>query len=326
MSGFVDIVIVNWNSGAWLKTCLASIVEHGGSALGAIVVIDNGSTDGSADLDFAPLDVQIVKTGQNLGFGAACNLGVSRTTAPYILFLNPDAGLLPGTLDQAVAYMERDDAAQVGACGVQLIGSNGDVQRHCARFPTWQTFVGGSFGLTEWLPGRFPPLLMLEFDHLSERDVDHVIGAFYLVRRSLFQELKGFDQRFFVYLEDLDLSRRIRDRGLRIHYLPQAKAFHKGGGTSEKVKSTRLFYSLRSRLAYADKHFTRSAACAVLAATLIVEPISRLTRAILRLSPTEFVDTCRGFAMLYRDIAKSPPLSRSAVATGASSELRDRVS
>jgi len=140
---------------------------------------------------------------------------------------------------------------------------------------------------------------MAEWPHDITRDVDHVIGAFFLVRRSLFESLGRFDERFFVYLEDLDFSYRARQAGWRSVYLANAQAFHAGGGTSHQVKARRLFYSLRSRLLYAAKHFSKSGAALVFLATLLLEPLSRSAWALMRRSLPSLKETWQGYGMLW---------------------------
>lgn len=301
MQAKVHIVIVNWNAGDWLRRCVASIADHGSGLVDRTVVVDNGSTDGSLEFGACSSPPDLVATGANLGFARASNLGARGAAAPYLLFLNPDAALGEDTLRRALAFMEGPGATGVAACGVRLVDENGATQRHCARFPGPRTFVGRAMGLGGLFPRLFPPLFMEDFDHLESRRVDHVIGAFYLVRRELFESLGGFDERFFVYLEDLDLSLRVHEAGWQVHYLAEATAFHKGGGTSDQVKARRLYYSLRSRILYVFKHFRRRHAWTVALATLLIEPLPRLIRALARLSPREAGDTLRAFFWLWRD-------------------------
>ena len=138
----------------------------------------------------------------------------------------------------------------------------------------------------------------------QSRPVDHVIGAFYLIRRPLFEQLGGFDERFFVYLEDLDLSARVHRAGHGIAYLAEAVGLHHGGGTSEQVKPQRLAYALESRIVYAFKHFTTISALAVAIVTLGIEPFPRLLRAIRRRSLTDARETGRGFMLLWRRVLR----------------------
>lgn len=292
-----QVVIVNWNSGPWLELCLTSIAQFGRGAVDRVVVVDNGSVDGSAEVDVAGVSLDLRQTGANLGFAKACNLGAAGATAPYLLFLNPDAALRPEALQSALAFMAGAAGRRTGVCGVRLVGEDGLVQHHTTKHPTPLTL----FNLA---------LLRTPFDHLQSRRVGHVIGAFYLIRTELFERLGGFDERFFVYLEDLDLSVRVAEAGYEVHYLAEAVAFHKGGGTSEQVKAHRLYYSLQSRILYAFKHFSALPAWFVLCATLTVEPVARLVRALARGSASELSHTARGFWMLVRAL---PAILRTAL-------------
>lgn len=309
----VDIIIVNWNAGAQLADCLRSIAEHGGPAVRSVVVVDNGSTDGSADVSVRGLPLEIIKTGQNLGFGRACNLAARQCEAPFLLFLNPDAELHPGAIDGALAYATAR-SQQVGVVGIRLVGRDGIAHRHCARFPDWHSFIGNALGLTRVARRWFPPVTMIEFDHLETRPIEHVMGAFYLIRRDVFEQLGGFDEDFFVYLEDLDLSRRVAKAGWETHYLAEVTAYHKQGGTSEQVRAHRLFYALQSNIIYSFKHLPRTQAYFVTAVTLLVEPVSRLMRAVLRRSKDEFRFTLQGFGMLYRALPKILSIVRKSLA------------
>lgn len=297
-----DIVIVNWNAGDMLLRCVESIRDHGGDRVARTIVVDNGSTDGSDMLDVPGIDLEVIRANANLGFGRACNLGTKAGHAPYVLFLNPDAALMPGTVSTMLDFMERSENAGVGVCGAKLLDESGHVQRHCANLPTPTMLLAAASGIAGLLPSHVPTLHDHAFDHLSSRTVDHVIGACYLIRRSLFEALHGFDERFFVYLEDLDLSARVQKAGYTVQYLAEAVGLHRGGGTSEQVKPQRLAYSLESRIAYAFKHFPRSSATAVAAATLVVEPFPRLARAMAKRSGSEARDTLLGFKLLWRRV------------------------
>jgi GT2 family glycosyltransferase len=150
---------------------------------------------------------------------------------------------------------------------------------------------------------------MDDWDHGSTRDVDHVIGAFYVIRRALFEAMRGFDAgRFFVYLEDLDLSLRVRRAGWRSVFLAEegapARVFHQGGGTSEQVKAHRLSYALHSRIRYGYKHFGWPAATVLLLATLLAEPAARLGLALSRRSWKEAGETVVGYALLWRALLR----------------------
>jgi GT2 family glycosyltransferase len=163
-------------------------------------------------------------------------------------------------------------------------------------------YFGHSLGLGALLPKLFPYHFMREFDHMTSRKVDNVIGAFFFVRRKLFVELGGFDERFFMYFEDIDFARRAAEAGWVSWYLAEAVAVHRGGGTSEQVKAHRLFYSLRSRIFYAFKHFPRNQAWLVTVLTIIVEPGTRMVRSVVRQSFRDSVDLAKGYLMLWREL------------------------
>ncbi len=305
MTPSLDIVIVNWNAGPQLAACLASIEATLRQAftLSRVVVVDNASSDGSATgVTLQTVDLVVIDNAQNLGFGVACNQGAAACSAEFILFLNPDTVLGEQSLNDALRFMADSTHARIGVCGVQLVDAQGHIARSCARFPTFGSLLTYSLGLDRLSLRFFRTFFMREWAHDSDRIVDHVIGAFYLVRRSVFESVGGFDPRFFVYMEDLDLSKRVSDGGFFVYYLASARVFHEGGGTSSRVKAERLFYSLRSRLQYAFKHLGRVSGVLLLGCALIVEPLVRLVGAAVAGSSGQARDTIRAYGQLWRQL------------------------
>ena len=294
----LDIIIINWNSSYQLRDCINSVLAHGAVFFNRIVIVDNGSSDDSIQLIENHGQLTIIRLQENLGFGKACNIGAADSKAEYLLFLNPDALLFSNSLGAALNYMKFPENSAVGICGIQLVDEHNKVSRSCTHFPTSGSFICHAIGIDR----IFPKLgfTMRSWDHSSVQDVDHVIGAFYLVRRPVFDQLEGFDERFFVYLEDLDFSKRARSAGWRIAYLASVQAFHAGGGTSKQIMARRLFYSVRSRLLYAYKHLPWVGATFVLLATLGVEPLSRSVQAVGCASWSGFKETWSAYAMLWR--------------------------
>jgi GT2 family glycosyltransferase len=302
----LSIVIVNWNGGELIGQCLDSLASAPSPSLAReVIVVDNASTDGSLAACRRP-GVTVIENGQNLGFGAACNIGARHARAPILLFLNPDCVVAPGSIERCLAEM-RDPG--IGVCGIALTDERGAIWRSCARFPTTSAFVRRVFGL-HVLSARFNDGPMTDWDHGQDADVDHVIGAFYMMRRDVFARLEGFDERFFVYLEDLDLSLRVRRAGLRVRFLAAPPSFHVGGGASRKVKARRVFYATRSRILFAYKHFPAWKAHAHLALTLVVEPLMRLVMALLQRSADAASETLSGFAMVWRDLPMTLRMAR----------------
>ncbi len=303
MTPSMDIIIVNWNSGELLRDCLESITvaaEHDSFRLNRVVVVDNASLDGSADeLEELKMPLLIIRNESNKGFAKACNQGTEDSSADYLLFLNPDTYLNRDSLEKPIIFMEKDFNRQIGITGIQLLDGNGEIARTCARFPTPSRFLSKMLGLDRLFPHAFPSHFMSEWDHQESREVDHVMGAFFLIRRFIFEELGRFDEQFFVYLEDLDFSFRARQAGWHCFYLADAKARHKGGGTSEKAKAIRLFYSLQSRILYGYKNFGWWTATGLMWGTLLLEPLARLTLSASRLSNGEIQETIKGYSILW---------------------------
>jgi GT2 family glycosyltransferase len=294
----IDVIIVNWNAGAQLLECVNSVIKYGQGAVGKIIVVDNGSTDASEDSINGLPFVTLIRTGTNLGFGKACNLGAAQAKSDFVLFLNPDARLFPNSLPALLAFMERSENVKVGISGIQLVDKNGHVARSCSRFPSLTRFISHALGVDRIYPAAGHA--MGEWDHFSTRYVDQVIGAFFLVRLCVFETLEGFDERFFVYFEEVDFSLRANQLGWSSVYFADVQAFHAGGGTSNQVKAKRLFYSLRSRILYVFKHFNLIRATAVLLVTLCIEPLSRTAVAIGRCSWSSVKETHAAYGMLFR--------------------------
>jgi N-acetylglucosaminyl-diphospho-decaprenol L-rhamnosyltransferase len=298
----VDVVIVNWNTGQQLQECLQAVSgsRRDGFTFGRIVVVDNASSDGSAtDLKSFGLPLCLIQNPTNRGFAAACNQGAEGSTADYVLFLNPDTRVYPDTVARSVAWMESPDNSRIGIVGVQMVDENGIVLRHCTRFIATRYFMNVMLGLNRLSPARFPGHAYDEWDHLQSRPIEHVIGAYFLVRRSVFTDLGGFDERFFVYYEDVDLSLRASQAGWSVYYLASARCYHACGRSSEQVKARRLFYILQSRIFYAFKNLATWNAIGLLLATLFIEPVARLVRAIAAGSVKEIGELVRGYFLLW---------------------------
>ncbi|HVV68975.1 MAG TPA: glycosyltransferase family 2 protein [Gammaproteobacteria bacterium] len=302
MQATLDIVIVNWNTKKQLLNCLDSIantVIKDSFILNKIFIVDNASTDNSLD-GILQLDLPIflIKNSENKGFAYGCNQGAKDSTADYLLFLNPDTLLYADSLAKPLAFMQAPENKTIGIVGVQLMDEEGKVARSCARFPKTSTYLMKMLGLERFSHPHF----MKEWDHMDSREVDQIMGAFFLVRKELYNQLQGFDERFFVYLEEVDFSLRAKQRGWTSFYLADAKIFHAGGGSSNQVKAKRLFYSLQSRTLYAFKNFNTLSATTLFLATFLIEPISRCARALLKGSVEQAKETCSAYTMLYKKI------------------------
>ena len=311
----LDIVVVNWNTGLQLQDCLQSIT-HANTApilrLHQCIVVDNASQDGSADnLESFPLPLSLIRNYENKGFAYACNQGARTGKSEFILFLNPDFRLFPDSLVKALRFVDGKQNEQVGILGIQLVDGNGVIHRNVARFPSPKSLFFQMLGLDRLSPRRFPSHFMTDWDHRESREVDQVTGAFYLVRRIVFEELKGFDERFFMYFEDLDFAYRAKLAGWKSYYLADAQALHYGGGASYQIKAKRLYYVLNSRVLYIAKHFGTPSAIKILTASFLMEFWARLGWSLANLSKQSFIATIQAYRMflqtlprLLRDLGK----------------------
>lgn len=306
----ISIIIVNWNADHQLHDCINSIKQYHKSLVEQVVIVDNASTDNSLSLVESltnlPFDLKIIRNNQNRGFAAACNQGAAIATAKYLLFLNPDTLLFENSLENPYRHIENPSNQNIGIIGIQLIDESGNISRSCARFPTLAMFTIQIFGMDRLGFLSKYNIHMKDWEHNTTQPVDHVIGAFYFIKKTLFKKTKGFDERFFVYLEDLDLSLKVKKTGAEIIYLTDAQAFHAGGGTSRNVKATRLFYSLRSRVLYGFKNFRKPQALLLLILTIFFEPISRILYSVARGKFSELMPVIIGYKMLYLFLAKKP--------------------
>lgn len=303
----ITIIIVNWNAGDLLAACIESILRFHSDLVDGVVIVDNASSDESLRrveaLDMESVPLTILRNSCNRGFAASCNQGARLAISEYLLFLNPDARLCEGVLNTSLSFMEEND--EVGVVGVGLINEEGSVSRSCCRFPSAARLIAHSLAIDRLAWFRNAGILMQEWPHDATRIVDHVIGAFFFVRKAVYDELDGFDERYFVYFEDIDFSKRSRELGYRSAFLASARAFHKGGGTSQQVKAWRLFYSLQSRLLYAFKHFNLVSRWLVALCILLLEPINRSIYAVLRGKARELLDTWHAYILLYRNLGRT---------------------
>jgi GT2 family glycosyltransferase len=243
----VDVVVVCWNDREKIVTALDSVFALpeviADPSFANVVVSDNGSTDGSVEFLRKRYlgKLQIVENRSNLGFAAACNRAFAATHAPYAFLLNPDAELKPGALATIVDFMDAHPLC--GIAGSRIYNYDGSIQESCGEFDTW---TGAFLRSSAW--GDLPPLRRYAngtrtraWGHADERRVDLAIGAALCIRRTTIDELEGFDERFFLYHEEVDFAKRAALAGWETWYVPASEAVHEGMG------SARGNYNVESR-------------------------------------------------------------------------------
>jgi hypothetical protein len=303
MDQILDIVIVNWNSPILLESCIASIQRSNIIFPGKLIVVDNSDEKKSLDVNHSHQIIECIKPDKNLGFGGGCNLGAAQGQAEFILFLNPDIYFYPATLQKLIAFLTSKRLPEnVGIVGVQLIGQDGLVQKNVARCPRFAHLFPRMLALDRAFPHIFPSHYDKTMPYDQNHIVDQVPGAFFLVRRTLFQQLGGFDERFFMYYEDVDFSYRASLSGWKTLYLAEIAVAHQGGGATESIIDKRLFYVLRSRVLYTKKHYGYIKSVLVMLGILLLEFWARCLRAIIHGSKSELYATIKAYAMFLHGL------------------------
>ena len=234
----LDVIIVSYRCESLLRDCLRSLREHPSSGPMTLHVVDNASGDGTAEMvarEFG--DVELRVNDRNLGFGAANNLAIRLTDSPYVVVLNPDTRVTAGALDRLVEVME--SRPEVGMCGPRLELEDGRFD-HAARrsFPTPLSALGHFTGV-----GRrrgSGALAAYRAPEVESGPVDAVNGAFMMIRRSALEEVGAFDEGYWMYMEDLDLSYRFARAGWVSWYEPDVTVVHVKAGTTGGERSPRL--------------------------------------------------------------------------------------
>jgi N-acetylglucosaminyl-diphospho-decaprenol L-rhamnosyltransferase len=252
----VSAVIVHYRTPAETLDAVRAVVRTAPSA--EIVVVDNASGDGVATwLEPEASSARVVVERENRGYGAGCNRGARETSWKYLLFLNSDAVVQAGAIEALVGALESDP--RVAVVGPRLENPDRTLQPSILRLPTLRRIFWESCGLAALTGGRLRGHSATREDHSRRHEVECVKGAALLVRRTAFEEVEGFDERFFLYAEESDLAARLRTRGWRILFEPSARVVHRGGASGGDP----LFGQLNESLAaYVARHQGRLASAA----------------------------------------------------------------
>ena len=249
----VSVVVVNHDSGEGVRECVRSVVERAGDVRFGVVVVDNASRDGSerTAVEAFP-DLTLIRNPDNRGFPAAANQGMLATRSAFVLLLNPDARIVSGTLEGFLKVARDHPAA--GAIGALVRDPDGSVYPSARKVPS--ALEGLMHTLLGWLwPGNpwTRSYKMLDWDRRSERRVDWVSGSSMLLRRAALDDVGVFDERYFMYVEDMDLCTRLRQAGWEVWFSPELEVEHVGGTATAGKKRMTLEHS-RSIYTYFVKH------------------------------------------------------------------------
>ena len=252
----LSIIIVNWNVRDLLRECLRSIEDEKGDLSLEIIVVDSASNDDSAAMVRSEFpSVHLIACTENVGFPRGNNIGLQEARGDYLLLLNPDTVIVDDALAVLVSYLQVNP--DVGVVGPQLLNPDGSVQSSRRRFPTVTT---GFFEST-WLEGLASGILRryyaLDLPDDATADVDWLTGACIMGPRSTYEAVGGMDEGYFMYSEELDWCRRIKESGRRVVYYPAAQVIHHVGKSSEQAVTARHINFNRAKLRYFRKYHGR---------------------------------------------------------------------
>lgn len=225
----VSIIIVNYNHKYFPRMCVEAIEKSEVDFKYEIIVADNNSQDESIEYLRRMKQegrIHLIESGSNLGYGRGNNLGVKQAKGEFIIISNPDIFVTPTTMQRLVDHLEKH--SEIGLIGPRLRYYNGKIQESCRRHMTFGDLVIKRTFLRR-LPHfkkRLDHYLMNDFDHNDVQEVDLITGAYFVMRREVYEKIGGFDPRYFLFMEDYDLCRTLHWKGYQVVYFPQAEAEH----------------------------------------------------------------------------------------------------
>ncbi len=246
MTRRLTAIIVNWNGGDRLVECVRAVLE---SEIDLdLIVVDNDSSDGSIERLAEHERVQIIQTGENLGFGRGANVGLARANTEFVAILNPDIFLRPGALKTMIHYLEAHP--KVGLAGPRLDDGEGNALSTCGMRPRLSDAICRKL----LLHLIFPCFRFRRVRPVEPSEVDWVTGACVIGRREAFSAVDGFDKAIFMYFEDVDICLRLKAAGWLVHYVPDARAEHTAGHSSAQAFDRMLVASDRSYRYFTARH------------------------------------------------------------------------
>jgi GT2 family glycosyltransferase len=272
----LTVGIVNYNTKKELKKCIESILQAPPKCHYQIIVVDNNSKDGSKKFlkQIKQRNIKCILNQKNRGFGAACNQIAKTYSSHYILFLNPDVEVREKSIDKLINFLESNE--KVGVVTGKLLFPDGSLQLSCRKFPTISRVL---FGRESVLRKFFPnnriskEYLMSETNYDKIQFPDWIRGAVMLFRIGVFEKIGGFDEKFFLYLEDTDICLRLRENGYKTAYLPEAVFYHKlATSTKERQLKTKIIHNI-SMFHYIKKNMNYNL---ILLSFLFIALITRL--------------------------------------------------
>lgn len=251
----VSIIIVNWNTKQYLVDCVESLKRESSGITMEIIVVDNGSADGSQEaLRASHPDVLLIENDANLGFSKANNIGIEVSRGRYVCLVNTDVIALDSCVPRMVRYMDAD--ADVGAVGPRTVNREMELRENCRNFPTLNNACADYLLLHKLFPNSrvFPSRTLKKSAYGSTHSAEVLSGCFLMVRREAMEEVGVLDERFFFYGEDTDWCKRFAEAGWKLTFLSAAQAIHFGGASSAAYPVKYQLAMEKADLQYWRKH------------------------------------------------------------------------
>ncbi len=261
----VSFLIVSWNVRELLKRAVQAIFDDTRDLQIEIIVVDNASRDGTVEMlreNFSSTalgtspNVRVIANNENVGFTRGNNQALGLAQGRYLFLINPDTEIEHGATRAFMNFMNAPENARVGIVGPQLYYADGSLQSSRRRFPKFSTALLESTKLEQWFPNnrQITEYRLQNTDDNAIQDVDWVVGAAMFVRRAVYEQIGGLDERFFMYSEEMDWCKRAKENGWRVVYFPHARVLHHEAKSSAQVLAQRDIYFHSSKVRYFKKH------------------------------------------------------------------------
>lgn len=248
----LTIIIISWNTKELLAKCLDSIETHSPQQAYEIIVVDNGSHDGSPEMltaDYA--HIKLIANKENVGFARANNQAIRMAQGEYVLLLNPDTEVREGALDVLIQFL--DEHPRAGAAGARLFNPDGSLQHSCYPAPTLFNEWLHLFHLDRQRRGG-----MASWNTNQPREVEALLGACLMIRHDIIDAIGFLDEGFFMYSEEIDYCYRLRQAGWLLYWVPQAQVIHYGGQSTAQIAAEMFVQLYQNKLRYFRKHYGRA--------------------------------------------------------------------
>jgi len=253
----LSILIVNWNTKDLLRACLRSIQAFPPSKSYEVIVVDNASSDGSAEMVSHEFPhIHLVASPINTGYAKGNNLAFAEAQGDFMVTLNPDTEFVDESLDIALQRIQSNPS--IGVLGIKQVAIDGSIQSSVRGFPSIVGILGDLTGMGKALSGKFDSYRLHNFDYEIEQLAPQPMGTFLMFRREALESVgspkKPFDESFPIFFNEVDLLYRLYDAGWKCWYTPEAKIKHYGGESTKQVRKSMIWESHRSLVRYFQKH------------------------------------------------------------------------